>query len=128
MHLPITLVTACVAGLILIWLSVRVIGSRVQNDMLIGTGESEELLYKVRTHGNFSEYAPLFLIILGAVEGAGGHTTVLMALSVLFIVARVFHVFGMGTNANLKLRQIGVVGTFLSITVVSLYGLYMGLT
>jgi len=128
MHLPVTLVTACVAGLILIWLSVRVIGSRVEGEVLIGNGDSDDLLYKVRTHGNFSEYAPLFLIILGAVEAAGGHSTALMAVAALFIVARFFHVFGMGPNANLKLRQIGMVGTFLSIAIVSLYGLYMGLT
>lgn len=127
MHLPITLVTACVTGLILIWLSVRVIGSRVTGDVLIGTGESDDLLFKVRSHGNFTEYTPLFLIILGAVEIAGGNATALMALAALFLVARILHVFGMGPNANLTLRQIGMVGTFTSIAAVSLYGLYIGL-
>jgi len=128
MHLPVTLVTACVAGLILIWLSARVIGSRVQGDVLIGNGDSEDLLYKVRTHGNFSEYTPLFLIMLGVVEGAGGHNAALMAVAALFLTARILHVFGMGANANLKLRQFGMVGTFISIAIVSLYGLYLGLT
>jgi len=128
MHLPITLVTACVAGLILIWLSVRVVGARVKDDVLIGEGESKDLLFKIRTHGNFSEYAPLFLIILGVVEGAGGHATALMALAALFLVARVLHVFGMSANANLTFRQLGMVGTYVSIAVISLYGLYLGLT
>ena len=61
MHLPITLVTACVAALILIWLSFRVIGQRVKGEVLIGNGESEDLLFKVRTHGNFTEYVPCLL-------------------------------------------------------------------
>ncbi len=127
MNLPITLVTASVAGLLLIWLSVRVVQSRVKAEVLIGEGESEELLYRIRTHGNFSEYVPLFLIILGAVELSGGHATLLMVFAGLFIVARILHVLGMGAEANLLFRQLGMVGTFLSIAVVSVYGLYLGL-
>ena len=50
-----------------------------------------------------------------------------MAFAGLFIVARVLHVLGMGGQANLMFRQLGMVGTFLSIAVMSLYGLYLGL-
>ena len=127
MHLPITLVTAATAALILIWLSVRVVGSRVSGEVLIGDNGNEDLLYKIRTHANFSEYAPLFLIVLGLVEGAGGHKIALMVLAAVFLAARISHVFGMGPQANLKLRQIGMVGTYLTIAAVSLYGLYLGL-
>jgi len=127
MHLPITLVTAATAALILIWLSVRVVSSRVSGEVLIGDGGKEDLLYKIRTHANFSEYAPLFLIVLGLVEGAGGNSTALMVLAAVFLAARISHVFGMGAQANLKLRQIGMVGTYVTIAAVSLYGLYLGL-
>ena len=127
MHLPITLVTACVAALILIWLSFRVIGQRVKGEVLIGTGESEDLLFKVRTHGNFTEYVPLFLVLLGLVEGASGNATVLMAVAGIFIAARLLHILGMGSEANLTFRQLGMVGTFLCIATLSLYGLYLGL-
>ena len=127
MHLPITLVTACVAALILIWLSFRVIGQRVKGEVLIGTGESEDLLFKVRTHGNFTEYVPLFLILLGLVEGGSGNATVLMAVAGIFIAARLLHIMGMGSEANLTFRQLGMLGTFLSIATLSLYGLYLGL-
>ena len=127
MHLPITLVTACVAALILIWLSFRVIGQRVKGEVLIGTGESEDLLFKVRTHGNFTEYVPLFLILLGLVEGGSGNATVLMAVAGIFIAARLLHILGMGSEANLTFRQLGMLGTFLSIATLSLYGLYLGL-
>ena len=128
MNLPITLVTACVAGLMLIWLSVRVIQSRLKDEVLIGEGNSEELLFKIRTQANFSEYVPLFLIILGLVESAGGHATALMVLAGVFIAARVLHVFGMGAQANLTFRQLGMVGTFLCMAVMSLYGIYLGLS
>lgn len=127
-NLPITLVTACVAGLMLIWLSVRVISVRFKGEVVIGDGDSEDLLFKIRTHANFSEYVPLFLIILGLVEGAGGGSTLLMILAGVFIVARVCHVLGMGSEANLTFRQLGIVGTFLCIACTSLYGLYMALS
>jgi len=127
MSLPITLATACVLGLMLIWLSARVIGSRVKGEVLIGNGDSEDLLFKIRTQGNFSEYTPLFLIILGLVENAGGHAIALMSFAGVFVVARILHVLGMGAQANLSLRQFGMMGTFLCIACVSLYGLYLGL-
>ena len=128
MSLPITLVTACTAALILIWLSVRVIRSRISGDVLIGDGGSEDLVFAIRSQGNFTEYAPLFLIVLGLVEGFGGNKTALMAVAGLFLVARVLHVLGMGREANLTFRQLGMVGTFLSIAGISLYGLYLGAT
>jgi len=126
MHLPITLLTASIAGLMLIGLSVRVIGSRVTGEVLIGDGSQEDLLYKIRTHANFIEYVPLFLILLGLVESAGGNTTVLMIIALVFIVARALHVLGMGSQANLTFRQLGMVGTFLSIATMSFYGIYLG--
>ena len=128
MFLPITMVTACIFGLMLIWLSFRVVKLRVQGEVLIGEGDSEDLLFKIRTHANFSEYVPLCLILFGLVEGAGGNSTLIMVIAALFIVARVLHVLGMGADANLKFRQLGMVGTFSSIAVLSVYGLYLGVS
>ncbi len=125
--LPVTLATASILGLMLIWLAARVIASRVRTETLIGEGASAELLYAIRTHGNFIEYAPIFLILLGLLEYSGGNRTALLVLAGLFIVARPLHVLGMGEGANLKLRQIGVVLSFTAITAASLYGLYLSL-
>lgn len=127
-ELPITLATASILGLILIWLSARVISSRVRNEALIGDQGNTELLFAIRTHGNFIEYAPIFLILLGLLEYSGGNRTALMVLAGLFIIARPLHVLGMGENANLKLRQIGVVLSFTVIIGASLYGLYLSFT
>ena len=126
--LPITLATASILGLILVWLSARVIASRVRNEALIGDQGSQELLFAIRTHGNFTEYTPIFLILLGLLEYSGGNGTALMVLAGLFIVGRPLHMLGMGENANLKLRQIGMVLTFTVIIAASLYGLYLSLT
>ena len=127
-QLPVTLISACVLALILLWLSVRVIGARVSNDILIGDGGAPDALYKIRTHGNFTEYTPLFLILLGLLELNGGQGTLLLGVAALFILGRVLHVFGMGADANLKFRQAGMASTFLSLIFLSLYGLYLGLS
>ncbi len=125
--LPITLTTACILGLMLFWLSVRVIGARVKNDALIGDAGDTALLFSIRTHANFTEYSPLFIILLGLLEFHHANQTVLLILAALYLVARILHVFGMGVDANLKLRQAGMAGTFLSLVTVSGYGLFLAL-
>ena len=125
--LPVTLVTASILGLMFIWLSARVIGGRVQNQVLIGDDGQADLIWRIRTHGNFIEYVPIFLIVLGALELMGGNRTALIVIAALFVVARILHVPGMGENANLRLRQAGIVGSFTALGAASLYGLYIGL-
>lgn len=124
-ELPITLVTASILGLVLVWLSARVIASRVKNEALIGDQGNTELLFAIRSHGNFVEYAPIFLILLGLLESSGANQTALLTLAGMFIVGRPLHVLGMGEGANLKLRQLGMVLTFTAIVAASLYGLYL---
>ena len=121
--LTVTLVTASIMGLVMIWLAARVIAGRVKGDVIIGDGENADLLYRIRAQGNFAEYTPLFLILLGALELSAGNQTVLAVLAAVFVVARVLHVFGMGENANLKFRQIGMIATFLALAAASVYGL-----
>lgn len=127
-NLPVTLVTASFLGLIFIWLSVRVIAVRVSGEVSIGDGGNTDLHYKIRAHGNFSEYVPLFLIILGALELAGANQIALIIFGDLFILSRISHVFGMGEHAKIAFRQLGTVGSFACIIGTSLYGLYLGLT
>lgn len=125
--LPITLVTASILGLVFIWLCTRVIASRVNNDVIIGDSGNTDLIYRIRTQGNFAEYVPIFVIILGLLEFSGGNPTVLIVLAALFVGARLIHVPGMGEQANLKFRQAGIIGSFTSIGAASLYGLFLAL-
>ena len=126
--LPVTLVTACVLGLMFIWLSARVINGRVQGQVLIGDAGNTALLFRIRTHANFTEYTPIFLIVLGLVEAHGGNRIALIVIAALFVLARLLHVPGMGEDANLRLRQAGIVGSFTCLAAASLYGIYLALT
>lgn len=126
--LPITLLTASVLGLMLVWLSVRVIGQRVKSESLIGDDATSDLLWSVRIHANFIEYTPLFLILLALLEYSAANQTALIVLAALFVVDRFLHAAGMGEEANLKFRQAGMVGTFLCIVAGSLDGFWLGVT
>ena len=125
--LTITLTTAAVLGLIFIWLSARVIGSRVANEVLIGEGDNQELLFRIRAQANFTEYVPIFVLILGGLEVMGGNATVLSVLAVVFVLARLSHVPGMKPDANLRLRQAGIIGSFTCIGAAAVYALYIAL-
>lgn len=125
--LPITLTTASIFGLMFVWLSAQVISARVKNDSLIGDDGKSEMLWPIRIHANFTEYVPIFLILLGLLELLGGNTTALIVIAAVFVIARVAHVIGMGPEANLKFRQAGIVGSFITIVAASLYGFYIAL-
>lgn len=125
--LPITLVTTAVLSLMLIWLSFRVIGLRVSANALIGDEGNAALQYRIRSHANFTEYTPLFLILLGLIEFSQGNRITLLALAAVFVVSRGLHVVGMAPDANLKARQAGMVGTFLSLGIASLYAVFIAL-
>lgn len=127
LSLPITMITASIFGLLFVWLCIHVIGARGKYGTLIGDGSHTELEFRIRKHGNFVEYVPLFLILLGLLEIHGAHPTALIVFAAIFVVARVLHILGMGEDANLKLRQLGIVGSFTGIIATSVYGLFLGL-
>ena len=97
--LPITLTIAAAATLLNLWLAVRVGRVRVASKVMIGDGGVPELVSRMRAQANFVEYTPFFLILLGLVELAHGSTTWLWLVAIVFVVARVFHAFGMDRPA-----------------------------
>jgi uncharacterized protein len=108
MILPITLTLAGAAAILLIWLAARVSRARRQFKIGLGDGGNEALLRRIRAHGNYAENMPLFLILTGLLELAGGDRRILWAAGIVFILARIVHAFGMDNAARLRLRVIGL--------------------
>ena len=109
MILPITLTLAGAAAILHIWLAARV--SRLRRLLKIGVGDggNEALLRRIRAHGNYVENMPLFLILIGLIELAGGDRRILWAVGIAFILARIAHAFGMDGPTRLRLRVIGMI-------------------
>ena len=67
-------ITAFYAGLLallFLFLSARTITYRRAQQVEIGDGGNRELLRRVRVHGNFAEYVPLGIVLMGLSESLG---------------------------------------------------------
>ena len=64
----ISLFYAGALGLFAIILSFLTVRQRLKTEISLGTGDSEELLAAQRAHGNFIEYALIFLALSFALE------------------------------------------------------------
>jgi uncharacterized membrane protein YecN with MAPEG domain len=119
-----TLATAGALGLIYIALAFRVIAFRFKHRVSLGDGGNPALLQRIRSHGNFAEYVPLLLILMGLIEQSGGSKTVLMWSGALLIVSRVLHVVGVEYHRSPNpFRVFGVAVTFFMIISGSIWAL-----
>jgi uncharacterized membrane protein YecN with MAPEG domain len=123
--LPVTLTTAAAAAVLHIWLSARVVASRMPLKISVGDGGSEAVLRRMRAHANFGENMPIFLILLLTLELAGGNRTILLLVAVAFVLARIAHGFGMDGGSLARLRSVGVMTSTLAILVLTGYAIVL---
>ena len=78
----------------------------------LGDGQDETMLRRVRTHGNFIEYTPLFLFTLFFCEFAGLTNSIFLAVVAgLFFTGRIAHAIGL----NFKIGLCRVAGMILTL-------------
>ena len=123
MLLPITLTIAAAAALIDIWLGLRIAGVRGAARIWIGDGGNPQLTKRMRAQANFVEYTPFFLILLALVEAARGSPAWLWAVAIVYVLARLVHVFGVERGDDNWLRRTGIGGTILGLLVLAGYAL-----
>ncbi|QPQ54316.1 MAPEG family protein [Allosphingosinicella flava] len=123
MILPITLTIAGAAALLNFWLSWRVGQMRRHHKVLIGDGGAQALTARMRAQANFVEYAPFYLILLGLVEMGAGSATWLWIVSILFILGRILHAFGMDKGTLNRLRIGGMILTMLPLLALAIYAI-----
>ena len=111
---------AAILSFLLIALSVNVIKGRHQHKIALGDNNNYAVLKRIRAHSNFTEYTPIFLILLGILEYLGLPYYGLHLLGGLFFCARISHAYGMciaerfegEKPLNLQYRVCGMAGTF----------------
>jgi len=89
-----TAVFASILALMFIKLSFNVIGFRRKNKVSLGAGGVDELERAIRAHGNFAEYVPLGLFLIGALELNGAPWVLVAVLGALLVAGRYFHAKG----------------------------------
>lgn len=129
MSMEITALYAALLGLLFILLSFWVSKHRLAGHVSMGDGNNPALGQAIRAHGNFAEYVPLGLVLIGLVEALGAANLLLHALGGGLLAGRVLHAWGMSQpNAVNNARKFGIVLTWLTIVISSAYLLIAVLT
>jgi uncharacterized protein len=103
---------AALFALIFTFLSARTIRLRRSQKVAVETGGNALLERAVRVHGNFAEYVPITLIILGFDEARLVPQVILHILCLALLTGRVLHAVGVAQpNENFKLRVIAMILT-----------------
>ena len=127
MILQTTLSLAAAAVIINVWLLARVARLRINDKVLHGDGGHPLLAQRMRAQANFIEHAPLFLVLVAAVEMSGRGGTWLAITGSLFMLARVAHGFGMDRTGTNALRAGGFLVTVLAEIVVAVAAVLIAL-
>lgn len=82
----------------------------------LGDGGNDLLLRRIRMHGNLTENAPIFLILLGLVEWSGDWGRIVPAIAVAFVLLRIAHAIGLALTSGPSIPRIaGAAGTAVSV-------------
>jgi len=123
MPVPVTLATTAACAFLNMWLGTRVGQFRGKFKVSIGDGGHEPLLRRMRAQANFIESAPIFLLLLGALELSGANRIALAVVAAIFLLVRVAHAIGMESADQRRWRMIGAMGTGLTTLALAVWAL-----
>ena len=122
--LHVTALYAGLLGLMAIGLAFFVGSIRGSSGISIGDGGNPQLLLAMRRHGNFIEYVPLILILMGVLEINGVSSTPLHVMGASLVVFRILHALGLKADTIQSVpRAIGAGGTALILVVASVWSI-----
>ena len=123
------IVTPIYAGLLALLffvLSLRVVKLRGHGASL-GDGGNPLLLRRIRAHGNFAEYVPFILLMMGMLELSHFSSYLLHALGVTLVIARLLHAYALSFTEKFKFGRFwGTALTFMLLLVCGALCLYQG--
>lgn len=123
MSLPIVSILAAVLILMLAVLSLHVSMRRMHlGGVFFGDADDDTLRRRIRAQGNFVEYVPTALIVLGLIELAGAAKLQVAALGGAFFISRVLHACGMLYKKN---ESVGALGMLIQHAVFIVSGIWL---
>ncbi|WP_150005406.1 MAPEG family protein [Iodidimonas muriae] len=133
MPLPITLAAASLLGLVHLFLVIRNAMARSTkpehgNHDEQSPDKSAILEHRMRVVANFTEYAPLGLILLGLLESSQAPHLLVLGLAIILVLGRILHAWGFSYTSGYSFGRLwGTLLTWFSIAGLSLSGLYVTL-
>lgn len=113
--LPVTLASAAAAGILAIWLMIRVGQVRRAFQVSIGDGGEEAVTRRMRAHANYVESAPFVLVLIAAIELAAAGGGWLQWVAIAYFIGRILHALGMEGGSLQIGRMIGTIVTLLTL-------------
>jgi uncharacterized protein len=124
----ITLLFASLHVILMLLLAARVVAHRRRHKIGIGDGGDHRLLRKVRAHGNFIEYVPMALLMLGLLELSGLPAPWLWAFGSSLLIARLLHAFGLSRKSGYSPgRMFGTLLTWIVLVAMAVAGAVLAL-
>jgi len=111
---PVSSVTAIVLAVLFIKLAFGVIKKRRLHKVALGTGQHPDLEAAIRAHGNFAEYVPLSLLLMGFAEINGSPWWLVAMAAVALVAGRTIHATAIPAS-DLKKRVLGMQLSFASL-------------
>ncbi len=119
---PISSIVAIVLVVIMLPLTMQIsmrramLGKEMGDLAGVAFGDNGDLPLRrrIRAFGNFTEYAPLGLIVLLLMEGAGASVTLVWSAGISLISGRVVHAGGMLYSGSPMPRAIGMMFTYVA--------------
>ncbi len=115
--IPVTAIFTGVLALMLVGISIRVTRLRASKKISLADGGDKQMQAAIRVQGNFIEYVPMALALMGLIEAMGGRLWAVYLFGVLLVAARVAHAFALysgffparvlGTSTTWALLAIG---------------------
>jgi uncharacterized membrane protein YecN with MAPEG domain len=124
----VTPIYAGVLAILFFVLSMRVVKLRGHGASL-GDGGNPLLLRRIRAHGNFAEYVPFILLMMGMLELSHFSTYLLHALGIALLIARLLHGYALSFSERFKFGRFwGTALTFIILFVCGALCLYQGVS
>lgn len=83
---------------------------RAKHGVPYGDGGNETLLHAIRAHGNFSEWIPLCVLLVGSLEALGQSEVVIHSLMSSLLVARILHPIALFSKVRSLMYMVGRIG------------------
>ena len=129
MAMPIiTALYAGILGFLGLVLASRVVQHRQRHRIALGDRGNEDMQRAMRVFGNFTEYVPMILLLIGFGEMLGAHKWLTHGLGASLVAGRLFHAWGLSKTSGTSLgRLLGVVLTWLALLVASAMLIWLAL-
>ncbi len=106
-------ITLALCGFLHIILALHVVKLRRSYQIRIGHSNNNQLHAAIRAHGNFCEYAPISLLLLGTIAFLDNDLDLIFGLCFAFLLARLLHIasilhFETAPTPTIRYRQIGI--------------------